>query len=500
MLTSNDRWPAGAAPGPVAAVSEKAEPPSGSTKARPLWVWGAVGTVGSIGLALFGTVVGATPHGAVWWFSLPPGHPTVSGLFFYLSVGLLVAGWAGIGVGARAGRLTTRRAWALLGAWGLPLMLGPPLFSRDLYSYMAQGVIAHSGLNPYAVGPSVLGPGPLLASVASVWRHAPAPYGPFFVTATRLVAALFGTSITAEVLALRVLEVAGVALIMLCLPRLARNLGADPGVALWLGVLSPLALFSFIASGHNDALMVGLLVAGLTLASEGKPSAALFVCALAMTVKVPAAAGVVFVGLGWLRSTRGRERRRAAALVVAVPVVTVVTVTWATGLPWTWLGPRALRVPTELRVLPTPSVAFGTLLSHLLALVGVHLSRAASITVTDGLLATVAVVAVVWLALHVRRFDEVRLVSAALVVVVLAGPTVWPWYLLWGLVLLAATVSQRSKALAVAAAAAMLVVGPGGSPVLLGNAYLVVVGACLAGAVWLLRDRRWATVALGHGV
>jgi hypothetical protein len=117
--------------------------------------------------------------------------------------------------------------------------------------------------------------------------------------------------------------------------------------------------------------------------------------------------------------------------------------------------------------------------------------------VTDGLCATVAVVAVVWLALHVRRSDEVRLVGAALLVVVLAGPTVWPWYLLWGVALLAATSAQRSRVVAVAAALAMLVVGPAGSPVLLGNAYLVVTGACLAGVVWLLRGRRWTAVALG---
>jgi hypothetical protein len=376
-------------------------------------------------------------------------------------------------------------------------MLGPPLFSRDLYSYMAQGLIAHSGLNPYAVGPSILGPGPILDSVASVWRHAPAPYGPLFVTATRVVAAVFGSSITAEVLALRVLEVAGVALIMVFLPRLARNLGAQPGVALWLGVLSPLAMFSFIASGHNDALMVGLLVAGLTLATEKRPIGALFLCALAMTVKFPAAAGVAFVGLGWLRSTSGRQRRKAAAFVLVVPVVTVVGVTLATGLPWTWLGPAALRVPTELRVLPTPSVAFGTLGAHLLALVGIGVRRGAVISVADGLCAIVAILAVLWLALHVRRFDEVRVIGVVLAVVVLAGPTVWPWYLLWSLVLLAATSAQRSKVVGVAAALAMLVVGPSGSPILRGNAYLVVVGACLIGVVWLVRDRRWATVALG---
>jgi hypothetical protein len=456
-----------------------------------------VGAAGSTGLAIFGSRVGADPRGTLWWFSVPHDDVSALGMLFYLSACILVAAWAVVGMRARAGRLTTRQAWLLLGAWGIPLLLGPPLFSRDLYSYIAQGLIAHSGLNPYSVGPSVLGSGPVVDSVASVWRHTPTPYGPLFVAATRAVASVFGTSLVTEVIALRGLELAGVALTMWFLPRLARNLGAEPGMALWLGVLSPLALFSFIASGHNDALMLGLLVAGLTLASEGKPTGAIFLCSLAMTVKVPAAAAIAFVGLGWLRSTGGRQRLGVLARVLAVPAVTVVAVTWSSGLGWTWLSPAALQTPTELRVLPTPSVALGTLLSHVLGLVGIHASGSATITVTQALFATAAVITILWLALHVHRMDEVRLLGCALTVLVLASPTVWPWYLLWGLSLLAATPAQRSKVVAVGAALAMLVVGPSGTPVLQGNAYLVVAGACVAGGIWLVRQRRWASVMLG---
>jgi hypothetical protein len=69
--------------------------------------------------------------------------------------------------------------------------------------------------------------------------------------------------------------------------------------------------------------------------------------------------------------------------------------------------------------------------------------------------------------------------------------------LLWGLSLLAATPAQRSKVVAVGVALAMLVVGPSGTPVLQGNAYLVVVGACVAGGIWLVRQRRWTAVMLG---
>ena len=59
-------------------------------------------------------------------------------------------------------------------------------------------------------------------------------------------------------------------------------------MALWLGVLSPLALFSFVSSGHNDALMLGLLVAGIALGTAGRLRTGVALCALAATIKLPA--------------------------------------------------------------------------------------------------------------------------------------------------------------------------------------------------------------------
>jgi hypothetical protein len=65
---------------------------------------------------------------------------------------------------------------------------------------------------------------------------------------------------------------------------------------------------------------------------------------------------------------------------------------------------------------------------------------------------------------------------------------------MWGLVLLAATTAQRSKALAAVAALSMLVVGPSGSPRLLGSMYIVVTVAIAALVVWLVRADRWRSV------
>ena len=42
--------------------------------------------------------------------------------------------------------------------WAVPFLVTPPLFSRDVYSYLAVGQMMRLGLNPYDSGPyDVLG-------------------------------------------------------------------------------------------------------------------------------------------------------------------------------------------------------------------------------------------------------------------------------------------------------------------------------------------------------
>ena len=469
-------------------------------------VWAALGVVGAVGMVITGARVGsvADPAHPHWWFPAPPGGQALMAALFWVSMAVLVAAWAGVGARAVLGRLTLPWAWVLLALWGLPLFVGPPLFSRDVYSYIAQGLIAHRGLDPYAVGPSVLGTGPLLSSVASVWRHTSSPYGPLFVVSTRLLASVSGGSLVAQVLVFRAFELIGVALIMVFLPRLARHLGTDPGVALWLGALSPLALFSFISSGHNDALMAGLLVAGVSLAVEGRLLVGVVLCAVAATIKLPAALAVVFLVVDHVRARVAVRGARGAWEEVAGPVaaagVAFVGVTLACGYGFVWLGPTALHIPTELRVLTTPAVAVGQLAYHLARLVGIPVAESATVTVTQAVFGIGALFACGWLVLTVHRHEVVRSLGLALVLVVVGSPTVWPWYLMWGLVLLAATTAQRSRVLWLVAALAMALVGPGGTPRLNGAWYVVASVATLGALAWLIRDRHWRQVLTGHAV
>lgn len=464
----------------------------------PIQLWIAVGFLGAVGMVLSGSAIGSVPQpsGDHWWFSVQTGTGLGAHLAFYGAVAVLVAGWAGVGAHAYRGHLSVPETWCILAIWGLPFFLGAPLFSRDLYSYVAQGQLAHHGLNPYSVAPAALGPGDLLSSIASVWRHTASPYGPLFVSVSHLGADVSGGSLVAQILVFRSVELVGLALMMVSLPVLARRLGNDPGLALWLAVLSPLALFSFVSSGHNDALMIGLMLAGIALGTGGRLWWGVALCALAATVKLPGAAGVVFLAADACTRAGRSGRVRIVAGAAGISAAVVAGVTLVAGLGWAWLGPTALHVPTELRVLITPLVSVGTFAYGTLHAVGLPVTQSATVTVVQALGGLAAVTGILWMVFHARDHDAVRLCGLALILFVVLSPTLWPWYLMWGVAVLAATSAQRSKALAAVAALAMLEVGAGGTPMLNGGAYWVTGPIVLVALVWFLWSGR-ATAALG---
>ncbi|WP_267461569.1 polyprenol phosphomannose-dependent alpha 1,6 mannosyltransferase MptB [Pseudonocardia oceani] len=43
------------------------------------------------------------------------------------------------------------------GVWLAPMLVAPPLFTRDVFSHLAQGTLPLRGQDPYQVGPEVLG-------------------------------------------------------------------------------------------------------------------------------------------------------------------------------------------------------------------------------------------------------------------------------------------------------------------------------------------------------
>src|SRR6202041_3904174 len=169
----------------------------------------------------------------------------------------------------------------MLALWILPLLVVAPLFSRDVFSYAAQGEMMSHHINPYHYGPGTLGSGPYVSGVDPLWANTPAPYGPLFLLLAGWSASISFHHALITVVLLRFQSVAGIALIAYCIPKLARSFGHDAGPAFVMAVLNPLTLLALVGGAHNDSLMVGLLLAGVTAARYRHPVVGIILCTLA---------------------------------------------------------------------------------------------------------------------------------------------------------------------------------------------------------------------------
>ncbi len=459
-----------------------------------------IGTLAATAMVVTSTRIGSGLHDAPapWWFSLAGGVSPWAQVAFYVPTAAFVATWLALGRQVRAAGLGPVRRWVVFTAWSLPFLVGPPIFSRDIYAYIAQGLIAHGGHNPYLVNPGALHDPTLFNSIAMVWRHTVSPYGPLFLTLMRAIAGIAGHATIGQVIVFRLPNVAGMVAVGIFLPRLARRLGADPALVCLLGVLSPLMFFSFVSSGHNDGLMLGLLVAGVTAAKGGRFVLGIAIVTLAALVKAPAGLALAFLLVDRWRTEPSTPRWRILAEGIAMPVALGALVTAMVGDGWTWLEPSTYGIPGRVHVIATPSIAIADALHGLVAAVGVHVASHAVISVTQAVVELAALGGCAWLWWNTGRFEMVRATGFALVFVVLGSQAFWPWYASWGLVLLAATTMQRSRVLAVVAGVGMLIVGPGGVPELSGWMTYVLAPVELLALGYLLRHGRLVELLEGR--
>src|SRR5262249_24301776 len=110
--------------------------------------------MGATALAVGGLTSGALPNHAPFYLSTTARHAcglSAAGLVC-ATAGLIVL----IGAWLRLRPLVVgqpRAARNVLIWWVAPLVLAPPMFSRDIYSYLAQGALVGHGLDAYVVGP-----------------------------------------------------------------------------------------------------------------------------------------------------------------------------------------------------------------------------------------------------------------------------------------------------------------------------------------------------------
>lgn len=467
----------GAAPGPPA--------PPGPTPVRdPSRLPRLVGLTGTLLMAVGGLGAGALPVPnpvfGLRLLGLPSRNTTIAIAVTYTGICLLVLAWLWVGKMLRArGAVppapTPRQLARTAVMWAAPLAMAPPLFSRDVYSYLAQSATLARGLDPYVLGPAeALGvDDPLTRSIPNIWRDTPAPYGPLFLLMGRGITALSGNDIVLGIFEYRLLAFAGLGLIVWALPKLARRCGLDTGLAMWLGAANPLVLFHLVSGIHNEALMVGLMLAGFEiglragdrLLDRNLLAGALLIVA-ASAIKLPAILALGFLGMEWARR-RGELRggwighvAPVAGLFGLLTVACYLPMSVGTGVGLGWL--TTLAIPQLIRSWMSVTTDLGMIGGQvgIVARLGDHTDSVLAVSRNIGLAASAVLVVMLLFAVLRGRIDAVTGMGTGLGAVVLLGPVVHPWYLLWAAIPLAATRGlprYRRAALAASAVLALLV-------------------------------------------
>ena len=385
------------------------------------------------------------------------GHGLVlSSVLLWVGVALMLIAWLWLGRRVLAGDASEYTMVATTGFWLAPLLLSVPVFSRDTYSYLAQGALLRDGLDPYAVGP-IENPNPLLDNVSPIWTITTAPYGPAFIMIARLVTTLVGNHVIAGTMLLRLCMLPGLALLIWATPRLARHLSADVPIALWICVLNPLVIIHLMGGVHNEMLMVGLMTAGIALTFERHHVAGITLVAVAVAVKATAGIALPFLVWVWMRHLRERRGYRplpafaaagGASVLIFIAVFAVLSGAAGVGLGWLTALAGSVKIINWLTI---PTAA-----ANLIHAVGglffpVNFYAVLQVTRLIGIVVIAVSLPLLWW--RYRQDDRAVLtgIGWAMVVVVLFVPGALPWYYSWPLAVVAPLAQSRPAVAAIAA-------------------------------------------------
>lgn len=391
--------------------------------------------------------------------SLPPGNGLLA--LFALGAALVGASCAAVIAIRIAPRLRLSRRGMLaltLGAtviFGLTLVLLPSLPSDDIFSYILYGRIsAVHGANPLISTPSDFTHDPFLTLV--FWRDVRSVYGPAWLllsAALSLVAQGFGGGLAVYVALFKLLgfgaHLANAWLIWRILGRIAPSRQLQ-GTLLY--AWNPLCLLEFCASGHNDAVMLTLLLLAvycMTRESEsrGWELAALVCFGLSISVKyVPVVLLPLYLALvAWrLRGAGSSWRRVGVALAWRAGVVALVFA--LTAIPF-WAGPATLGAlllsPPAQQLGNSPAEAISWPLRSLAQAVGLSADAARNIVDTGLKALGLLLFAALWLWEFRRARTLDGMLSAwgwtLLWYVLVASGWFWPWYVTWAVAIVALT-------------------------------------------------------------
>jgi alpha-1,6-mannosyltransferase len=347
-------------------------------------------------------------------------------------IAVMVLMFLSYAVALRAAKYLSRRAVLVsIAALNALVLVAPPLLSTDLFSYIAYGRLGGTyGINPYLYGPNVISFDPLYHLVGLQWTHTPTAYGPLF---TALSYPLAGLNIATNVFAYKGIAALSLLAVVVLVWRSAELRGIDPVKAVALVGLNPVIVIYGVGGGHNDLLMLALLVAGIYVLLRQREGTGGAMIIAATAIKLTAGMLLPFAiaaSAGRRVATYGRARIVAGAALAAAAFGALGLVMFGSG---------------TLHLLGTLSSIQGqggihSIPGFILNAIGLKQLDAP----VGALLRVVYAISLVWLMWRVwiGELDWITAAGWATVGLLVSAGLLMPWYICW-LIPLAALSSDR---------------------------------------------------------
>jgi Glycosyltransferase family 87 len=318
-----------------------------------------------------------------------------------------------------AERVPPRTVLTAVIAFNAIVLLGPPLFSTDVFSYqMYARLFARYHLDPYTRGPTAVALDPLYQYIGAKWISTPSVYGPLFTLAS---GALAGASITASEFAFKLMAALASCGTLLLIWRSARLRDVNPTRAIALFGLNPLVTLYGVGGGHNDLLMLlfstAAIYALLTRRSVAGGASIIISAAIKLT------GGVLLPFALADRAHPGDMRRRRrnilsgaaiAAAVIALPSFLV-------------FGHGLLKLPGTLRDVQSQG-QWQSIPGFFLNLTGTPETH--TITTGLGLIFVSVCLWLLWRVWH-GRMDWLEGAAWATLTMLVTAGALLPWYVAW---------------------------------------------------------------------
>lgn len=315
-------------------------------------------------------------------------------------------------------------------------VIGPPLFSTDVFSYQAYAqMLTHYHINPYTFGPNkALGTYPVASPlswyVGAKWMGTPSVYGPLFT----FISALFGgTSIAFNYYAFKVIAALASGGTLYLIWKSAQRRGVSPKRAVALFGLNPMVTLYGVGGGHNDLLMLLLTTSGVYAVLSRREGTAGTLITAGAAIKLTGAIVLPFAMLGQAASSELPSRRRRILVGVAATSAVIAAVSYVV------FGTGILHMLHTLQSVQDQG-AWQSLPGFVFSLTHVPVTHVVRVA-DDVILAAM----LIWLLYRVwrGRMDWIEGAAWATFAVLITAWSLLPWYSAWMMPLVALTSSRR---------------------------------------------------------